>query len=270
MSSSVWHKLATPGVDESPPGPTDEQRRAVEESRRALVRSWQESRHAVPLVLEAGDAPEVGTLAELAIRDGEVYARFDDLATGIRGVLAGKKHTTLVPGFQDDRKTLARIFLNVDASLTSDFWVEVSRVGRWNDCEISAELLEQSAAEFTARGAGATVPIFLNDHHTGIVCGEVTELRAAAGSLLARFSGVGQDVRKYIRRGGYRDVSAALRLSDGRLDHVAILGGHTPGVRGMVSLSESLQRSHDAGTLEAAVFEREFAEGEELVRKGQS
>jgi len=270
VSSSVWHKLETPGVDESTPGPTDEQRRAVKEHRWDLVRAWSESRHTVPLVLESGDKPEVGTLAELAIRDGEVYARFDDLDVGVRGVVAGKKHTVMTPGFQDDRRTLAKIFLNVDASLTADFWVEVSRVGRWNGCEISAELLEQVAAEFTTRGAGATAPIVLNDHRTGVECGQVTALRVAAGSLLACFSGVGQDVRRYIRRGGYRDVSASLLLSDGRLDHVAILGGHNPGVRGMVSLAESLQSHHDAVTLELAIFEREFDAGQEIVRKGQS
>lgn len=134
-------------------------------------------------------------------------------------------------------------------------WVEVFRPGKWNGKYFGPEVVDQLIEAYEANKEELKVPVRVGSHD-GIAPagGWVTGLRKQGERLMAELSDVPKVVGEAINRRLFKQVSIGTwrnhKDTQGRtwprvMDHIAILGGRLPAVRGLEDLPALFDESRD-------------------------
>lgn len=122
-------------------------------------------------------------------------------------------------------------------------WCEVFRPGVWNGKAFGPEVVDQIIEAFEANKDGLKVPLRVGDHESLRPAGGwVTGLKNVGGRLMAELSDVVPAVGQAINKRLYKQTSIGLwrnhKDENGKtwpwvLNHIALLGGVLPAVRGL-------------------------------------
>ena len=147
-------------------------------------------------------------------------------------------------------------------------WCEVFRPGTWNGKSFGPELVDQIIEAFGANKDQLKVPLRVGSHNELAPAGGwVTALKNVGGRLMAEFSDVPRVVGEAINRRLFKQVSIGIRHNHkdekgqvwpNVLDHIAILGGRIPAVKGLADLPALFDDDNPQGeiiTLENEEYE---------------
>lgn len=147
-------------------------------------------------------------------------------------------------------------------------WCEVFRPGFWNGKHFGPELVDQIIEAFGANKDQLKVPLRVGSHNELAPAGGwVTALQKVGDRLMAEFSDVPRVVGEAINRRLFKQVSIGVRHDHkdekGKvwptvLDHIAILGGRIPAVKGLADLPALFDDDNPQGeiiTLENEEYE---------------
>jgi hypothetical protein len=154
-------------------------------------------------------------------------------------------------GEKPDAEKVADALMAAFAEEKDGVWVEVCLPGTWNasvggEVSIRDEDLTSIATSFDELRDTVKVPIRIGGHEGLMPAGGwVTRMKNAGGRLMAMLSDVPPVVREAINKRLFKQVSIGLRRNwkdpSGKVrpwvaDHLAILGGRLPAVKGLQDL----------------------------------
>lgn len=147
-------------------------------------------------------------------------------------------------------------------------WCEVFRPGFWKGKHFGPELIDQVIEAFDANKDRLKVPLRVGSHNELAPAGGwVTGLKKVGDRLMAEFSDVPRVVGEAINRRLFKQVSIGIlhdhkdekgKIWPSVLDHIAILGGRIPAVKGLADLPALFDDENPQGeiiTLENEEYE---------------
>lgn len=157
-------------------------------------------------------------------------------------------------------------------------WCEVFRPGFWNGKHLGPELVDQIIEAFGANKDQLKVPLRVGSHNELAPAGGwVTALKKVGDRLMAEFSDVPRVVGEAINRRLFKQVSIGIvhghkdekgKVWPSVLDHVAILGGRIPAVKGLADLPALFEPENPQGEI-ITLENEEYEEMDPKLLEGQ-